>query len=103
MAGVIGTKKFTYDVWGDSVNVTSRMESSCLSGKIQVTKEVYDRLRSDFDLSERGIVTIKGKGEMTTYFLNGVKEGANMSDDVVNPKGLFTPKGRDSNTGTGSV
>jgi class 3 adenylate cyclase len=71
VAGVIGTKKFIYDVWGDTVNVASRMESTGEPGRIQVTGAVQSRLRDRFHLVERGVVDIKGKGPTTTYFLVG--------------------------------
>jgi len=71
VAGVIGTKKFIYDVWGDTVNVASRMESSGEAGRIQVTGAVEARLRHRFDLEPRGLIDVKGKGPMATYFLVG--------------------------------
>ncbi|MBE9182567.1 response regulator [Oculatella sp. LEGE 06141] len=70
-AGVIGTKKFTYDLWGDTVNIASRMESLGLPGQIQVTLETYERLRSKYMFESRGTIDVKGKGEMVTYFLLG--------------------------------
>jgi class 3 adenylate cyclase len=70
-AGVIGTKKFTYDLWGDTVNTASRMESLGLPGKIQVTAATYERLKHNYQFEERGIIDVKGKGEMMTYFLQG--------------------------------
>lgn len=73
VAGVVGTSKFFYDVWGDTVNVASRMESTGEPGKIQVSLETYERLKSDFILESRGVMEIKGKGEMRTWFLIGPK------------------------------
>ncbi len=69
VAGVIGTKKFIYDLWGDAVNVASRMESHGKPGEIHVSASTYENLRSHFYLESRGIVQIKGKGEMPTYWL----------------------------------
>lgn len=69
VAGVIGNKKFAYDLWGDTVNVASRMEAHGLPGYIQTTQAVYDRLRGQYDFEKRGIVDVKGKGEMVTYLL----------------------------------
>lgn len=68
-AGVIGTKKFTYDLWGDTVNTASRMESQGVSGAIQVTVATYERLRDKYVFQERGVIPVKGKGDMMTYLL----------------------------------
>jgi adenylate cyclase len=72
VAGVIGRAKFIYDLWGDTVNTASRMESHALPGTIQVTERVYELLRHRFDLQARGMVEVKGKGPMTSYLLTGV-------------------------------
>ena len=71
VAGVIGMKKFIYDVWGDTVNTASRMESNGIEGGIQVTEETYEKLKHAYHLEERGTLKIKGKGEMRTYLLTG--------------------------------
>jgi class 3 adenylate cyclase len=69
IAGVIGTNRFTYDLWGDTVNIASRMESQGIPGKIQVSEMVYHRLKDEFLLESRGPLQIRGIGEMQTYFL----------------------------------
>ncbi|NET62853.1 MAG: adenylate/guanylate cyclase domain-containing protein, partial [Symploca sp. SIO2E6] len=71
VAGVIGTRKFIYDLWGNAVNVASRMESSGKPGCIQVTAATYDFLKDKYLLEKRGAIMVKGKGEMTTYWLKG--------------------------------
>jgi class 3 adenylate cyclase len=76
VAGVIGRAKFIYDLWGDTVNTASRMESHAQPGTIQVTERAYERLRSRYELRRRGIVDVKGKGPMTTYLLLGATRAA---------------------------
>ena len=70
-AGVIGTSKFSYDLWGDTVNTASRMESHGIAGCIQVTERTYQRLRDGYRFQRRGPIQVRGKGEMVTYFLVG--------------------------------
>ncbi len=76
VAGVIGTKKFTYDLWGDTVNIASRMESQGIADEIQVTEETFQRLRDEYNFQQRGLVDIKGKGKMPTYLLKSRKAEA---------------------------
>jgi class 3 adenylate cyclase len=73
VAGVIGLKKFSYDLWGDTVNTASRMESRGIPGAIQVTAKTYELLRDKYLFKERGLIRVKGKGEMVTYLLTGRK------------------------------
>lgn len=73
VAGVIGTKKFSYDLWGDTVNLASRMESSGVPGSIQVSAETYACLRDRFNFEARGTIPVKGKGELATYLLRSRK------------------------------
>ena len=71
VAGVIGADKFRYDLWGDTVNTASRMETTGVPGCIQVTERTYRRLRDGYRFERRGVVAVKGKGEMVTWFLIG--------------------------------
>jgi class 3 adenylate cyclase len=71
VAGVIGLRKFSYDLWGDTVNTASRMESLGVPGCIQVTARTYQRLQNSYRFQRRGLVAVKGKGEMVSYFLVG--------------------------------
>ena len=76
VAGVVGTHKFSYDLWGDVVNVASRMESGGVPGSIQVTEATYELIRDEFVCEPRGVISVKGKGDMTTYLLVSRKEDA---------------------------
>lgn len=69
VAGVIGLKKFIYDLWGDTVNIASRMESHGIPGAIQISSATYERLKDKYLFEERGTIDVKGKGEMMTYLL----------------------------------
>jgi class 3 adenylate cyclase len=73
IAGVIGHKRFLYDVWGDTVNLASRLESSGEPGRIHASEPLFQALRHAFDFEARGLVDIKGKGAVPTYFLLGAK------------------------------
>jgi class 3 adenylate cyclase len=83
VAGVVGSRRFFYDVWGDAVNVASRMESTDSAGRIQVPEDIYERLRDEFVLQERGRIEVKGKGSMRTWYLVGRKAVAGDTSDRV--------------------
>ncbi|HEX6868596.1 MAG TPA: adenylate/guanylate cyclase domain-containing protein, partial [Candidatus Limnocylindrales bacterium] len=74
VAGVIGRKRFLYDLWGDAVNMASRMESQGTPGQIQVTQATYELLKDEFELERRGTVVVKGKGEIETWYLVGRRD-----------------------------
>jgi class 3 adenylate cyclase/sensor domain CHASE-containing protein len=86
VAGVIGTKKFIYDLWGDAVNIASRMESSGVAGRVQVSESTAERLRGKLALEERGTIKVKGKGEMKTWLLVA-RHGEGAGDGAVPPDG----------------
>jgi guanylate cyclase len=75
VAGVIGSKRFLYDLWGDAVNTASRMESLSMPGEIQITSETYELLKDEFVCRPRGTIQVKGKGEMQTWYLMGPRPG----------------------------
>jgi class 3 adenylate cyclase len=85
VAGIVGTKKFLYDIWGDAVNTAARMESQGIEGRIQVTEATYHHLREKYQFEERGVVDIKGKGEMCVYILKGRKT---IVDPMAGPTGI---------------
>jgi class 3 adenylate cyclase len=72
IAGVIGKKKFAYDVWGDTVNIAARMESSGEIGKVNISASTYEYVKSQFECEDRGKLPVKGKEVMNMYFVNGV-------------------------------
>ena len=74
IAGVIGRRKFVYDVWGDAVNIASRMESHGLGGAVQITRATYELIKDEFVCEPRGTVNVKGKGEMEVWLVMSAKE-----------------------------
>ena len=73
VAGVVGAKKFAYDIWGDTVNIASRMESNSEPGKINISENTYELIKDQFDCEYRGELEVKNKGMMKMYFVNGIK------------------------------
>lgn len=95
MAGVIGRKKFIYDLWGDSVNIASRMESHGQGGIIQITRATYELVKDDFTCEPHGRLNIKGRGEMEVWSVNAQKTGTAQSVGEINTIGA-------NNSGQGS-
>jgi adenylate cyclase len=71
VAGVIGRKRFLYDLWGDAVNTASRMESHGTPGRIQITRATYELVEDEFECEPRGPIAVKGKGEIEAWYLVG--------------------------------
>jgi guanylate cyclase len=73
IAGVIGSRKFVYDVWGDAVNIASRMESHGLEGTVQITQATYELIKVEFVCEPRGTVQVKGRGDMNLWLVVSAK------------------------------
>lgn len=89
IAGVVGTKRFAYDIWGDSVNIASRMESSSDTGKINVSGATYEMVKEFFVCEYRGKVAAKNKGEIDMYYISGIKPELSVNENQTEPNDLF--------------
>jgi class 3 adenylate cyclase len=85
VAGVIGRRRFSYDLWGDTVNTASRMETTGIPGCIQITERTRELLGDRYVLRERGKIQVKGKGKMLTYFLSGRTREHDYTPDLTEP------------------
>lgn len=92
VAGVIGEKKFAYDVWGDTVNTASRMESSGTPGKINISGSTYHIIKDFFSCDYRGKINAKNKGEIEMYYVNGIKPELSIEGENKAPNSLFWKK-----------
>ena len=89
VAGVIGRKRFLYDLWGDAVNTASRMESHGTPGRVQITRATYELLADEFECEPRGTIVIKGKGEVEAWYLIGPRgDRAPVADDGAHERAL---------------
>ena len=86
VAGIIGTHKFAYDLWGDVVNVASRMESGGIAGSIQISEATHELIRDAFVCEPRGVTPMKGKGDMVTYLLLSRRETHRQSPEELAPQ-----------------
>ena len=100
VAGVIGRRKFSYDLWGDTVNTASRMEAVAIPGKIQVTEAVHERLKDRYRFEGPTAVLVKGKGEMVTYCLTGRRTISATEDVELGTDGTMVLRPPPSATGS---
>ena len=89
VAGVIGQKKFAYDVWGDTVNTASRMESSGTTGMVNISNSTYEKVKDFFEFEYRGKIKAKNKGEVDMYFVTGIKKELSVDEDCRTPSYKF--------------
>jgi predicted metal-dependent HD superfamily phosphohydrolase len=96
IAGVIGTKRFAYDIWGDTVNVASSMEQQGKPGKVNISEKTYKHIRDFFDCTPRGKISAKNKGEINMYFVDRIKPHLSVDEEGIVPNELFYEKLSDS-------
>jgi len=89
VAGIVGAQKIEYDIWGDTVNIASRMESHGEVGRVNISEETYRHVKEFFNCENRGLMNVKNKGEMEMYYANGILEELSENGDGITPNHLF--------------
>ncbi|HMY65248.1 MAG TPA: adenylate/guanylate cyclase domain-containing protein, partial [Leptospiraceae bacterium] len=89
IAGVVGKKKFQYDVWGDTVNTASRMESGGAAGMINISGAAYSAVKNFFDTEYRGRISVKNKGDVDMYFVHGIRRELSRDTQGILPNSQF--------------
>lgn len=89
VAGIVGAQKIEYDIWGDTVNIASRMESHGEIGRVNVSEETYRHVKEFFKCENRGMMDVKNKGEMEMYFVDGILDNLSENADGITPNHLF--------------
>jgi len=92
VAGVIGTKRFAYDIWGDTVNVANRLESSGEPGHVNISGTTYELIKDFFDCTYRGKIEAKNKGEIDMYYVKNIKINLSLNDEGIIPNDIFNQK-----------
>jgi len=92
VAGVIGTKRFAYDVWGDTVNIANRLETTGEAGKVNISGETFEIIKDFFDCTFRGKILAKSKGEIEMYFVDNIKRNLSLNNEGIEPNNLFKQK-----------
>ncbi|MCD6557083.1 MAG: adenylate/guanylate cyclase domain-containing protein, partial [Bacteroidales bacterium] len=92
VAGVIGTKKFAYDIWGDAVNTASRLETAGEPGKINISGKTFEHIKDYFICTYRGKIPAKNKGEIDMYFVEGLKSKYCENGNPIKPNEKFQEK-----------
>ncbi|MBQ2075874.1 MAG: HD domain-containing protein, partial [Bacteroidales bacterium] len=89
VAGIVGAQKIEYDIWGDTVNIASRMESHGEVGRVNISEETYRHVKEFFNCENRGLMDVKNKGEMEMFYVNGILEELSENGDGITPNHLF--------------